>query len=86
VTATVATVGVEWTRVWRRGSAPVPRQADRRLAFAKRFALMPDTDVSVRVPRPDVRLLSNRLGCMGSLLLSAAVTVVLVIVLGVIQL
>jgi hypothetical protein len=35
VTATVATVVLEWARVWRRGSAPVPSQTDHLLAAGR---------------------------------------------------
>jgi hypothetical protein len=32
VSATVATVGLEWARVWRRGSAPLPRETEHLVA------------------------------------------------------
>jgi hypothetical protein len=35
VGATVATVGVEWARVWRRGSAPAPSETDHLLAAGR---------------------------------------------------
>ena len=69
VTATVLTVVVEWTRVWRRGSAPLPGQTDHLLA-AGRTA----TRETLAVIREGYRATPNRENALFNMLAAFAVT------------
>ncbi len=69
VTATGATIAVEWARVWRRGSAPLPRETDH-LLTAGRTA----TRETVAVIREGYRATPNRENALFNMLAAFAVT------------